>query len=415
MANLSFLKGLDQACRALSDSTGDRAGGLICVVIDHHNDLRERLGYRGLLELDGHLKTLILKRFGKKSGLFMPRLLEAVVLVDQMDAEGLNQQASELFRELNHHDFPFGDELVSVTVSMTVCPLDMRFADTDRMLVEVVGNAESLSLDGGNKLVEIYPSLSARQASGDDRQMLALLMESLRRNDLKVVFQAILSAGGDPVRNFQMLPRLRTSGGDLLAAAEFLPVATNSGLLGTIDRWMLHHAIRIIDQQNEDRELRLFINQSSELLVDADRRGKLASQFETGPDIRGNLVLDFQLADVLVNLKGTEELLHLVSKYGIGICFSRFDDHSNIDLLVERFRCDYLRLAPGFVQQLAKGEDLARELSTLTEPLRKRGTRLIAPMIEDAAVMSSLWKSGVDYLQGNMIKVAEEELRLVDI
>ncbi len=414
MSHKSFLKRLEQACRALPDSTGDRAGGLICVVIDHHSKLRERLGYRGLVELDEYFRKFLLDHFGKMPGLFSPGLMEAVALVEKVDAEGLKQQASDLFRELNHLDFPCRDERVSVTVSMTVCPLDMRFSDSDRILVEVIRNAESLSRGGGNQWVEIFPSLSARQASGDDRRMLALLMESLRKDELQVVFQPLLSAGGDPVRNFQMLPRLRTTGSNLLVAAEFLPVARKSGLLGTIDRWMLRHAMRIIEQQNDDREIRLFINQSGELLADAGRREKLASQLETGPDIRGNLVFDFQLADVMVNLKGVEEMLQLGCKNGIEICFSRFDEHSNIDLLAERFRCDYLRLAPDFVLRLAEDEDLGRDLGKLTEPLRKAGTRLIAPMIEDAAVMASLWKLGVDYLQGNMIQKAEQDLRLAD-
>ena len=410
----SFLKGLEQACRALTKSTGDRSGGLVCVVIDHYSDLRDRLGFTGLVELDSQLQNLLRGQFGKKTRLFSPGLMEFVALVKQTDGEGLKRHASELFEQLNHHDFACRDGSVAITVSMTVCPLDMRFPDPDRMLVEVVKSAESLSRGGGHQWVEIHPSLSAGQASADDRQMLALLMESLRKDGLKVVFQLLLPANDDPIRSFQMLPRLRATGGSLLVAADFLPVAQKAGLLGTIDRWMLNHAMRIIGQQNEDREFRLFVNQSSELLALPERREKLARQLETGPDIRGKLVLDFQLADAMANLEGAEALLDLASKNGIQLCLSKFDDHSNVDLLVERLRSDYLRLSPDLVHRLAEGEDLSRDLSTLTEPLRKQGTRLIAPMIEDAAAMAILWKSGVDYLQGNMIQEAEEDLRLTD-
>lgn len=414
MSHKSFLKGLEQAYTALSNSTGDRAGGLICVVVDHYEDLRERLGYRGLIELDDQLHQLLIDRFGKKPGLFSPGLMKAVALVGQTDAQGLKQLATELFEELNHHDFPFREESVAVTVSMTACCLDMRFGDADRMLIEVIKSAESLSRAGGNQMIEIHPCLSARQASADDRQMLGLLMESLRKDDLQVVFQLLLPASDDPVPSFQMLPRLQTTGGSLVVAAEFLPVATRAGLLGTIDRWMLNHAIRVIDQQQENRELRLFINQSSALLTDGQRRQKLAQKLESSPDIRGMLVLDFHLADVMANVKGAEALLDLGRKYGVQVCFSKFDDHSNIDLLVERLSCDYVRLSPDLVHRMAEGEDLGDDLGKLTGPLRKRGIRLIAPMIEDAAVMASLWKSGVDYLQGNMIQEAEEDLRLVD-
>jgi len=412
MSQKTFFKKLDQAWRVLAGANGGQAGGVVYVAIDQHDDLRERLGFRGLIELDEQLRLLVREHFDTVPAMFAPGLTRIVALVRQIDAAELEKAASELFRALQQHDFPCRDESISVTVSVAACPLDLRFSDPDQMLAELLGKGESLSRDGGNQVAQIYPSSTARQVSGDDRQILVLLIEALRKDGLQVVFQPLMSARGDVVRNFQMLPRLRTSDGDLLVAAEFLPVATKAGLLGTIDRWMIRHAVHMIGQQGDECQFRLFISQSSELLTDVERRKSLARQMEKAPDIRGNLVLDFQLGDAMTNLKGTESMLRLVNRYGIEICFSRFDDCSNIDFLVERFRCDYLRLAPEFVKRLGEDENLAHEMDERTEPIRQQGTRLIAPMIEDAATMASLWKSSVDYLQGNMIQEAEEFLRL---
>jgi EAL domain-containing protein (putative c-di-GMP-specific phosphodiesterase class I)/GGDEF domain-containing protein len=414
MSHKSFLKGLDRTFRSLSNTADQVAGGLVCVVIDHFADLRDRLGYSGLVELDQQLQQVVLDQLGENSSLFSPGLTGVVSLVEQTEPDELRDRAGRLFRELNHHDFPLGDDSIAITVSLTFCALDLRFGSAGQMLLEAIRGAESLSMGGGNQSIEIHPTLSARQASNDDRQMLMLLMESLRKDRLEVVFQLLLPAAEDSVRSFQMLPRLRATGGSLLVAAEFLPVARKAGLLGTIDRWMLSHAIRIIDQRSDDRSFRLFINQSGELLADSDRREKLALQLESGPDIRGQLVLDFQLADAMANLKGTEAMLDLASKNGLQVCLSKFDDHSNADLLIERLHCDYLRLSPDLVHRLAEGEDLTGNLQVLTGPLRQKGIRLIAPMIEDSAVMANLWKSGVDYLQGNMIQEAEQNLRLAD-
>lgn len=414
MSEQEFLQALDESFQALTENSGDDAGGLVCVTIDHWHELRDRFGYRGLFELRGQVRDLLVSGLDESPPLFMPDQSTVVVLLGGADRGPLMPWGESLFETLNHQEFPLEDEVVAITATVTVCPMDLRFSDANTMLVATVRRAERLSSSGGHELAEVHPGLSAKEATADEKRMLALLMESLRTSSIRVVYQALLPASGDQVHSFQMLPRLKTDDGQLVAAADFLSIARSANLLGTIDRWMLTHAIEVASGPASDREMRLFINQSSELLADSKRRDWLASQLDHCADIRGKLVLDFQLTDAMANMKGTEALLSMARSFGVEVCFSRVDEHSNWNLLTGKLRCEYLRMAPTFVTRLAASEDLERDLDQLVGPVRKQGTRIIMPMIEDEGAVAHLWRSGVDFLQGNLIQAAEETLQFND-
>jgi EAL domain-containing protein (putative c-di-GMP-specific phosphodiesterase class I) len=234
----------------------------------------------------------------------------------------------------------------------------------------------------------------------------------LRNDSIRVVFQPLLPTSGEDVQSFQMLPRLRNPKGGLIPAAEFLPIAHSAGLVPTLDRWMLTAAIQMLERRYRDQPIRLFLSQSEALLAEAERRERLAGQLEAASHLKGRLVLDFRLADAMAHLNGAEALIGALRKAGIEVCFSMVDSHSNWSLLTTRLNCDYVRMAPDFVRSLAASPNLERDLEALSTPARAAGIKIILPMIEDADAAATLWRKGVDYLQGNLIQAAEETIQL---
>jgi EAL domain-containing protein (putative c-di-GMP-specific phosphodiesterase class I) len=414
MSEVRFLKTLEKRFQAFSDSSAQDAGGLICVQLDHVRDLRERHGYSGLLDLRNQATELVVNRLGKKPPLFHPDAASVVLMLSKLSPQALETEARESFKQLEQHEFSLEDEVMALTVSLSFCPFDPRFSNGDQALVAALARLESIAAQGGNEVAMVTASHSVSQADGKQKQMLNLLMEALRTDSIRVVYQPFLSTGNDSVRGFQMLPRLKANDGSLITAAEFLPAARAANLLGTLDRWMLSHAVDVLEEHGSGRAIRLFISQSGELLADEKRRERLIKQLDSGTDIRGKLVLDFRLSDATSHLKGTEALIEEANRLGVEVCISQVDDHSNWDLLAGRLRANYLRMAPAYVARLVDSDDLEKDIDRFTSPLRKLGTRIILPMIEDPEAAAILWRCAVDYLQGNLIQQAEESLRLTD-
>ncbi len=414
MTEIDFLEQLDRAFARFSQPMPTQHEALICILVDHWQDLRAEYGYAGLFALRRQILSLLARHCGEGATVLNLSESGLAALVHGEASDGLESQARSLFQALGRKTFGLGSDQVAITVSFGYCPFDLRFTSASRMLTETVARTEELRSDGGNEWAPVSASISAAQASSDKRRMLGLLMQSLRNNRVQVIFQALLATQGHDAHCFQMLPRLRAADGELITAADFLPVARSANLLATLDRWMITRAIQLLSDHHRHDPIRLFVSQADEMLVDERRRNKFIRQVDEASVLDDRLVLDFHLTDAMAHLRGAEKFFALMRDKGIGICLSLVDDHSNWELLENRLRCDYLRMAQDFVRRIAHSHDIAHDLDDLTRGVRQNGTRIIMPMIEDAGAAAHLWSSAVDYLQGNVIQPAQERIHLGD-
>lgn len=405
-SEVDFLK----AAEATFQQAAESPGGIIALRLDEWQSLRSEQGYTGVFSLREQLAEICSGMLEDDARILFLRESLLVLLVPS--GQNVESISDELHGFLSRHPFTLADEALALRFSQAWCRLDQRFGSGDRALVAVLEAIDGLSDDARHTRQEVEVVISSRRATVDERQMLALLMESLRDDRVQMVFQPLLPTRNSQRHFRQMLPRLRADDGHLIAAADFLPVAEQAGLVATLDRWMIKRAIDLLSKPKETAELCLFLSQSSALLSDAKRRETLANQLDSTSDLNGRLVLDFALTDVLRHLKGAGELFELLARHGVGICYSRLDVGSNLELLGETLPVDFLRMAPAYVNRLQGSEHIAEELQALVGDLRAKGARVILPMIEDPDAAAALWASGADFLQGNLIQAASESLNV---
>jgi EAL domain-containing protein (putative c-di-GMP-specific phosphodiesterase class I)/GGDEF domain-containing protein len=388
-------------------------GGVLLVEVDRFRQLRAQLGFRSLFALVRQARARIGEGVAERGEVFRFGLSGFVVVLPGVDVVELQHLASELFDGLSRQVYEVNDESMAISVSMVVARFDHRFAGADRMLVALSERLEKVSSEGGNALSFVEPGVSATLALDSEDHMLGLLMEALQQNRIKVVFQPLLATRADEQkRSFQMLPRLQTSDGELIAAAEFIPIARAARLLPVLDRWMVTHAAKLLRGPLQSQSVRLFINQSDALLTDPARLEWLIATLARVSNSSGKLVVELCLDDAMSHLKRSARLIAGVRENGGAVCFSMVNEHSRWDLLAGALRCDFLRMSPGFVARLSIEPDLEQRFLKLSEPVRERGVRVIMPMIEDQKTAASMWRTGADFMQGNMIQEPEDTIAL---
>jgi EAL domain-containing protein (putative c-di-GMP-specific phosphodiesterase class I)/GGDEF domain-containing protein len=406
---------LRQLPKMMEKGSEARCGGAILISVDRATLLRDQLGYTGLNKLVKELSSQVKSVLSDlRVDDFEITRFDGVCLfliLPEAAAEVLKDSAREIFSSLSDRIYDVGEDSVALTLSLSYACFDYRFRNVDEQLMALVHRAEAIDVSGGNNVGEAKPGITAAKASSSSDHMLALLMEALRTNSLRVVFQPLLATSGKAgTESYQMLPRLVADDGRLVVAADFLPMAREAALLPVLDRWMVIHASRLLRGPFVDQRVRLFINQSDALLVEPDRREWLARHFASEPGLAGRLVLEIGLEDGMAHLRSATELIKICRDHDIGVCLSRVDEHSRWMLFEGELEPDYLRMSPDLVQRLKNDRELEKTFMNLAAPARERGVGIIMPMVEDQEAAASIWRTGADFMQGNLIQAPADSI-----
>lgn len=404
---------LSRISRLAESATDDKPGGVVLVEIDRFRLLRGQLGFRAVLQLARQVRNALVSRLDHRGEVHRFGLSGYIIILTGLDDAELQSVAEELFADLSRHAFEMGDDSMAISTSMVVAKFDHRFAGADRLVVALAERVEALVANGGNELACVEPGVSANLARDSEEHMLGLLMEALRSNRLRVVFQPLLATRPDGAkRSFQMLPRLKSCDGRLIPAAEFIPIARAANLLPVLDRWMIAHAFKLLNGPLKSQSIRLFINQSDALLAENERLEWLIHKLEKASGLNSAIVIELRLEDAMAHLKNSAHLIAAARQHGMAVCVSMVDEHSRWDLLTGKLACDFLRMAPGFVSRLTTEPELEKRFMEISHEARGNGARIIMPMIEDQQTAASMWRTGADYMQGNMIQEPEDSIAL---
>jgi len=400
-----FLAQLEAALASVNATPEESGGGVIYLNLDASSAIRDRIGMSGM----DHLLGRIGRRLDEvlRNDDIPARLGEhsLVVLTPGLDAGALDQLAETLRRLISEEVFAIKGQEVAASASLGICPLSLRIGEPDMLLVCAARAADQAQADGGNRCRTYQPEVSAASASDNERAMLGLLREALKKNTLQTLFQPAVSTGNDELTHYQLLPRLLTDDDQLIAAADFIPVAERHGRILELDRWMSVRALTVIREQlGRERPIRLFISQSAASLADEDRFEALAKNLEKRIAEQRLLVAEFRHADLDGHLKAARALLPRLRELGLGISISGVGDEARPELLLNHFDVDYVKMTPRFAAGIGADPKVSKQFDRLARTFHEAGARIIISQVEDAETMGRMWNSRADLLQGNFIQ-----------
>ncbi|HOV56657.1 MAG TPA: EAL domain-containing protein [Rhodanobacteraceae bacterium] len=392
---------LDRLNAHLADEASRLRGGLMLAEIDGAATLREKLGliaFDALLAqvgafLAAHVEASeLVARFGDASFL---------VLSPDADGEILKQRGLTLRDRVAREGFDPGAGAVTVELGFGICPFAADLGDAGAMLNAAERALGDARRSGGGH-VGLY-----RPRPDRETLLLETLQSALRADAFQLLFQPIASLAGDEEEQFQALLRLRGDGGVLHTAAEVVPVAERAGLIGEIDRWVLTRCLMVLTERaRAGRPVRIFAAQSVLSVLDPAHLAWLRQQLETRRIDGSRLVLELRVLDpvddaTLQSLVAFSSSLH---EQGVLLALGGVDASAAVATWLDALMLDFIRLAPGYLGERRE------EMRTLVAQAHERRRRVIAPQVEDAQSAAQLWSAGVDYIQGNFVQQADQEL-----
>ena len=251
-----------------------------------------------------------------------------------------------------------------------------------------------------------------RAAEGDaltDAAWTERLRGALDGRGFELLFQPIMPLHGAEEAQFQALLRLHDDDGRVYAAAEVIPAAERTGLIGAVDRWVLLRSIAVIGERAQrEASPRLFVRQSLASLRDAGLADWLQAQLAHHGVAAAALSLELGADEIAPAFDEVERHARTLHALGIGFTLAGYTDDANCERALERLPLDFVKPAPHWLR--LDDEDAREVLRALVERLHAGGRRVIAPRIEDARAAAALWNTGVDFIQGNFVQAADRGL-----
>jgi EAL domain-containing protein (putative c-di-GMP-specific phosphodiesterase class I)/GGDEF domain-containing protein len=371
--------------------------------IDGIAALRERLGLAALEQLLADAGGFLSTRLSNQEPAARISDSGFLILAPNLDDRAQETLAHELRSAMMQHPFDAGGKSMRLRTSVGICGLRHGFGDASSLLNTAERMCREARASGcGVKRYEPPKAAEMEQES----VLIELVREATMHSGFELIYQPIVAVQGSPDAQYQTLLRLRDATGRVHPASEIVPLAERAKLIIEIDRWVLTRALTVLQQHRDTgRPLRLFVPQSTTTLAAPDQVAWLKAELPAHEVPRGSLVLETRLEEALLYPQVLQTFARAVLDDGVQLCLGQFESTPEANSVLEQLPLGYIKLAHKYVT----GPDtqaLRDDLRSIIDRAHILGIQVIGHRVEDATAAATLWMSGVDYIQGNLVQGA---------
>jgi diguanylate cyclase (GGDEF)-like protein/PAS domain S-box-containing protein len=183
-------------------------------------------------------------------------------------------------------------------------------------------------------------------------RMRTQLESAIDNNELRVLFQPIISLDNGEIVGVEALVRWEHPTLGLLPPSEFVPIAEESILINQIGRWVLDQACRYAAAWNAmGRSLYVSVNVSARQLRETSFAQEIADALASAHLDAANLMLELT-ESVLVDEVAGANLVEHVAPLGVGIAIDDFGTGYSSLAYLQRFPVNVVKIDRSFVSRL---------------------------------------------------------------
>jgi len=330
---------------------------------------------------------------------------EFTVLCEGLDPAACGRHAIDVAeRLLNAVQDPFDcegeDHFLSASIGIALAP------DGDERPEELVRDADAAmyrAKQRGKSRWEVFDESMRAQARAR-HEIEDALHRALERNEFRVFYQPVISLQENRYIGVEALLRWQHPERCLLAPADFIPHAEETGLIVPIGSWLVGEACRqVVDWQRAGRggdELRVSVNLSARQLLHADVQDLVAGALaRTGLD-PGRLCVEITEGVLMEDADAGVGAAKSLKALGVRLGIDDFGTgYSSLGYL-RRFPVDEVKLDQTFVTRLGTSSEDSAIVSAVVDLGHALGLEVVAEGVETNSQLAELRALGADAAQG---------------
>lgn len=246
--------------------------------------------------------------------------------------------------------------------------------------------------------------------SGMDSRLCALrqleqdLRTAIREGQFEVHYQPLLDTNAGTIKSFEALVRWRHPTRGLVAPADFIATAEDSGLIIPIGEWVLRQACR--DAAGWPDNVSVAVNVSPAQFKRGDLIAMTASALTTAGLEPSRLELEITEAVLLHDEAWVRSALDRLSALGVRIAMDDFGTGYSSLSYLRSFPFDKIKIDRSFVADLVGKSDALSIVQATIQLSQKLGMEITAEGVETAEQLEILAAEGCSQVQGYHISHA---------
>jgi EAL domain-containing protein (putative c-di-GMP-specific phosphodiesterase class I) len=234
-------------------------------------------------------------------------------------------------------------------------------------------------------------------------------------NDNFVLFcQPVFSLQAERITQYELLLRLRDADGRMVRPFGFLEPADRYGLMAEIDRWVVQHALDLLEQ-DATGELRLEVNLAGQSLADFELTSLIEQHIAMTDLDPGRLILEVSENVAAAHLEDCKRLAKRLRGLGCGFALDDFGSTFASFRHLRDLPINYLKIDGDLVVTVTESRTGQLTIKSLVELAKGLGAETIAEYVSDDQTLEFLREQGVGYAQGYRIgrpRPIEEVLKM---
>ena len=319
---------------------------------------------------------------------------------------------AEHFRQL-FEDYRFlrDGKSFNVTSSIGAAIID-PLVETAEAALSHADIACNLAKSQGRNRISLYdPSDRNKAGMAEDMGWASRVREMLENDKFQLVYQPIMALNDDQVHDYEVLVRMVCDDGEVILPGGFMPAAERFGLIHSVDRWIVRHALTQLSRLHHNGETVCFsINLSGKAFEDSSLLPMIQELLDNSNITPSCVCFEITETAAIAKLSEAEKFISALNAMGCQFALDDFGAGFSSFTYLKHLAVDKLKIDGSFVQGMADSPIDQAMVKSMTQVAHALGKRTIAEYVENSTTLALLRDYGVDYAQGHYIGKPREAL-----
>lgn len=345
----------------------------------------------------------VLARFG--DNIFM-------ILSPDQTADKALKRSNAICAELEQHIIDVDGKTVQATATVGVSILNEASSNAEEVIdqaLKAVENFRAANDNQGNGAILFELELSEAESAEND--IAKQVQNALDNNRFQLLFQPIISLRGDEEEHYEVLLRMLNDDNEQVSPGRFMEAASDIGASTKIDRWVILETIKTLSEHRANgNKTRVLLNLSRQSLSDETLVPWLKVAFKAAKLATDAIIFQVDEVDVTNYLTAAKNFFQALNEIDCQSSISNFGCSLNPFNTLTHAPADYVKIHGSFTLDIQNNNESPETLTNLIKMLLEANKITVVPFVENANVLSTLWQTGVHYIQGHYLQAPADAM-----